>query len=389
MRAAAALSHAPEGGIAAAEAADAVGQRLEVGCDLAVVFCTADHLDDVASIAAAVEARLEPGVLLGAVAQGVVGPGEEVESGPAVSVWAADLGGRRPEPFRAWSVRTPEGGIAVSGWPDPDPSRVTLVLADPLSFPSTEVVARIGATSPGHVIVGGLVTGGSEATRLLLDDRVHEDGAVGVVLPAGSMQAVVSHGCRPVGTPLTVTRAERNRILELAGEPATDRLRELLDEVEETDRYLLRAGGLHVGLVMDHQQDEYDTGDFRIRGVLAVDPDSGTITVGDLIDVGQVVQFQVRDGASASDDLQRRMLGVGPAAGGLLFTCNGRGQRLFGLPNHDIEVVEKELGGAVAGAFCAGEIGPVGARSEVHGFTASVLVFDPPLEGEPAPPGIA
>lgn len=375
MRTAAGLSHAPEGGIAAAEAADAVGQRLAVGCDLVVAFIAPDHLDDVPSIVAAIEARLEPGVLLGAVAQGVVGSGEEVESGPAVSIWGADLDGRRPEPFRAWSMRTPEGGIAVAGWPDPDPEQVTLVLADPYSFPASEVVARIGQQRPGHRIIGGLVSGGPERSRLLLDDRIHEDGAVGVVLPAEGLTTVVSHGCRPVGHPFTVTAAERNRILELGGEPATDRLQQLVEEVEEVDRHLLRAGGLHLGLVMDHQQDEYDTGDFRIRGVIGVDPDEGVITVGDLIDVGQVVQFQVRDGASATEDLQRRLTGAGPAAGGLLFTCNGRGQRLFGVPDHDVSLVEQELGGAVAGAFCAGEIGPVGRRSELHGFTASLLIF--------------
>ena len=375
MQVAAALSCAGDGGIAAAEAADTVGARIGVGCELVVVFASADHADAMTSIAAAVEARLEPGVIVGAVAQGVVGPAVEVESGSAVSVWAADLDGVQPQPFRSWSVRTPEGGIAVAGWPDPQPDEVTLVLADPFSFPATEVITRIGDQRPGHRIVGGLVSGGPGRSRLVLDDRLHEDGAVGVVLPAALVRTIVSHGCRPVGTPLTVTGADHNRILELAGAPATSRLRALLEEVEPADRELLRTGGLHLGLVVDHQQDHYLTGDFRIRGVLAIDPEAGSITVGDLIEVGQVVQFQVRDGRSATDDLQRRLTGIGPAAGGLLFTCNGRGRRLFGSPDHDLTMVGRELGGPVAGAFCAGEIGPVGDRSELHGFTASVVVL--------------
>ncbi len=378
MRGAAALSRSPEGDVAAAEAADEVGQRLDVGCDLAVVFVTPDHADQLRAIAAAIEARLEPGIVLGAVAQGVIGPGEEVESGPGVSLWAADLPGGRPQPFRAWSVRTPEGGLAVAGWPDPDPDQVTLLLADPFSFPTTEVIARVGEQRPGHAIVGGLVTGGTGRSRLLLDDRIHEDGAVGVVLPAASLRTVISHGCRPIGQPLTVTAAERNRILQLAGEPATERLQQLVGEVADHERELLRTGGLHVGLVMDDQRDRYATGDFRIRGVLGIDPDEGAITVGDLIEVGQVIQFQVRDGASASDDLQARVADVGPACGGLLFTCNGRGQRLFGVPDHDVSLIERVLAGPVAGAFCAGEIGPVGDRSELHGFTASLLIFDEP-----------
>jgi small ligand-binding sensory domain FIST len=375
MQVAAALSRAADGGIAAAEAADTVGSRIGIGCELVVVFATAEHTDEMASIAAAVEARLEPGVIVGAVAQGVVGPGEEVESGPAVSIWAADLAGATPQPFRSWSVRTPDGGIAVAGWPDPQLDEVTLVLADPFSFPATEVITRIGDQRPGHRIVGGLVSGGAGRSRLLLDGRLHEDGAVGVVLPAAAVRTIVSHGCRPVGTPLTVTGAERNRILELAGEPATSRLQALLEEVDPDDRELLRTGGLHLGLVVDHQQDHYLTGDFRIRGVLGIDPDAGSITVGDLIEVGQVVQFQVRDGRSATDDLERRLAGVGPADGGLLFTCNGRGRGLFSVPDHDVTMIGRELGGPVAGAFCAGEIGPVGDRSELHGYTASVVVL--------------
>jgi len=375
MHAAAALSRADDGGIAAAEAADTVGARIGVGCELVLVFATADHVAAMASIAAAIEARLEPGVIVGAIAQGVVGPGEEVETGPAVSIWAADLEGTLPQPFRSWSVRTPDGGIAVAGWPDPQPDEVTLVLADPFSFPTTEVIARIGEQRPGHRIVGGLVSGGSGRSRLLLDGRVHEDGAVGVVLPAAAVRTIVSHGCRPVGTPLTVTSADRNRILQLAGQPATSRLQALLEEVEPEDRELLRTGGLHLGLVVEPQQDLYLTGDFRIRGILEIDPDAGAITVGDLIEVGQVVQFQVRDGRSATGDLERRLSGVGPAGGGLLFTCTGRGRRLFGVPDHDVTMIGRELGGPVAGAFCAGEIGPVGDRSEVHGFTASVVVL--------------
>lgn len=375
MRAAAALSRTGDGGIAAAEAADVVGSRLGAGCRLALVFASSEHADDLESIAAAVEARLEPGVVLGAIAEGVIGPGEEVESGPAVSVWAADLDGTHLQPFRSWSMRTPDGGIAVAGWPDPHPDEVTLVFADPHSFPAAEVIARISDQCPGHRIVGGLLSGAGGRARLLVDNRIHDDGAVGVVLPASLVRTVVSHGCRPIGTPLTVTAAERNRILGLAGETATSRVAGLLEEVDAGDRALLRAGGLQIGLVTDAQQDQYETGDFRIRGVLGIDADDGAVTIGDLVEVGQVVQFQVRDRKSASEDLRIRMADIGPAAGGLLFTCNGRGRGLFGVPDHDVRAVEQRVGGAVAGAFCAGEIGPVGHRNELHGFTASAVIL--------------
>ena len=379
MRVAAAMSRTQEADIAAAEAADAAGARLVSGggsgADLAVVLVSAEHGPQLAAVAAAVEARLEPEVLVGAAAQGVLGPDEEVETGPAVVVWCADLGPGRAVPFRAWAMRPERGGVAVAGWPDTRPGELTLVLADPFSFPMADVARRLGEDRPGQPIVGGLVTPGQGDSRLVLDGRMHEDGVVGVVLQDVETRTVVSQGCRPVGEPLTVTAVDRNRILELAGAPATQRLRELLDEVDAADRDLIERGGLQVGLVVDEVRDDYRPGDFLIRGVLGVDPDAGTITVGDLVAAGQTVQFQVRDADSARTDLAWRLTGVGPAAGGLLFTCNGRGSRLFGTPDHDLRRVSEELGGPVAGAFCAGELGPVGGVSHLHGFTACVVAL--------------
>jgi small ligand-binding sensory domain FIST len=378
VRVSAAMSRTQEADLAAAEAADAAGVGLgTVSADLAIVLVTPDHGDGLAAVAAAVDARLEPGVLLGAVAEGVVGPDAEVEAGPAVVVWTADLGEGRAVPFRAWTLRPERGGIAVAGWPETAPGELTVVLADPFSFPMAEVVRRVGAERPGQPITGGLVTGGQGYSRLLLDGEVHEDGAVGVVLQRVATDTIVSQGCRPVGEPLTVTAVDRNRILELAGAPATRRLRELLDEVDEGDRDLLQHGGLQLGLVADEVRDDYSPGDFLVRGVLGVDPEAGVITVGDLVHVGQTVQFQVRDAASARADLRQRLHGMGPADGGLLFTCNGRGRALFGEPDHDLRRVTEELRAPVAGAFCAGELGPVGARSHLHGFTASVVVLGP------------
>ena len=379
MRVAAALSRTEEADLAAAEAADAVGVALgSASADLAVVLVSAEHAEDLAAVSAAVETRLEPEVLIGAAAQGVLGPDEEVEVGPAVVVWCADLGPGRAVPFRSWALRPQRGGIAVAGWPQTSPGELTLVLADPFSFPMADVARRVGRDRPERPIIGGLVTPGQGRSRLLLDGRVHEDGVVGVVLQDVPTSTVVSQGCRPVGEPLTVTAVDRNRILELAGAPATDRLRELLDAADPVDREQMERGGLQIGLVVDEVRDDYVPGDFLVRGVLGVDPDAGVITVGDLVEVGQTVQFQVRDAASAHDDLQARLATTSPAAGGLLFTCNGRGQGLFGEPDHDLHQVRAAVQGPIAGAFCSGELGPVGRASHLHSFTASVLVLGGP-----------
>lgn len=392
MQVAAALSHTAEGGVAAAEAADAAGVRLaalaaDAPCDLAIVFVSPEHVDALEDVAAAIEARLEPGVLIGAVAQGVIGPGEEVESGAAVAVWAAALEGGWVQPFRAWTLRPSGGGLAVAGWPDTLPGDVTVVLADPHSFPAGEVARRIGEQRPGQPLVGGMVTGDDSRSRLVIDGRVHEDGAVGVVLRDVDVDPIVSQGCRPIGEPFTVTSSVRDRVLELGGEPATGRLDRVLAALDDPDRELVSQGGLHLGVVVDEVQDAYRAGDFLVRPVLGVEQESGALTIGDAVPVGRTVQFQVRDAASADADLAERLATFGRSVGALLFTCNGRGARLFGRPDHDVTAVTTALGvdQAVIGAFCSGELGPIGRQSYLHGLSASVAVFGSMEYDDPDP----
>lgn len=373
MRVGAALRVTEDADVAAMEAADEVAQELgDEPCRLAVMFASPHHRDDLAGVGAAVGARLQADVRLGAVAQGVAGPAREVESEAALAVWAAAFEEGEAEPFRSWAVNRPEGGMAVAGWPDSRSGDLILLLADPFSYPAAQVARHVSEERPGHRILGGLVSGGRGASRLLVGDEVHDEGAVGVVLHGVDVRPVVSQGCRPVGEPLTITAAEDNLILELAGEPAVDRLKSLFDDVEPADRELMQSG-LHLGLVADEYLEDFATGDFLIRSVMGVDQERGAVAVGDHVSVGQVVQFQVRDADSAHQDLLDHL--DGPAEGALLFTCNGRGQRFFGEPDHDAGLLGEHLTRAVAGAFCAGEIGPVGERSFVHGFTASMAVF--------------
>ena len=211
--------------------------------------------------------------------------------------------------------------------------------------------------------------------RLLVDDSSHADGAVGALLAEDvSPQAVVSQGCRPIGRPYIVTRADGHMIHELGGRPALERLLTTLELLPPVDRQLAEQG-LHCGVVIDETKDEFDRGDFLIRGVLGVDRATGAVAVGDTIAVGSTVQFQVRDATSADEDLHALLTGRA-ARGALVFTCNGRGRRLFGTPDHDATVVGDLLGtSALAGMFCAGELGPVGGRNAVHGFTASIAIF--------------
>jgi small ligand-binding sensory domain FIST len=345
--------------------------------DLALLFVTAPHAGAMEDVAAAVRSTLGPGTLLGCTAESVVGGAREVEGRPGVALWAGHTG--HVTPFHARVAPTPDGDTVV-GWPEAHDPPALLLLADPFTFPAEDVLRRLAEDRPDLPVVGGLASGAVApgGNRLVVDDRVVSDGAVGAFLgPEVDVTTVVSQGCRPVGEPFVITKAEGNIVYELAGRPALERLQDLARALDEEDRQLL-SQGVHFGRVIDESKTTFGPGDFLIRNVLGGDPTNGAIAVGDVVEVGSTAQFQVRDAASADQDL-RRMLEGRTADGALLFTCNGRGSRLFGRPDHDAEVVaERVPGGAVAGMFCAGELGPVGRRNFLHGFTASVVLFRGP-----------
>jgi small ligand-binding sensory domain FIST len=195
------------------------------------------------------------------------------------------------------------------------------------------------------------------------------------------MLPCVSQGAAPLGREVTITSADGNVIHELAGRPALETVEQIIAELSPRERALI-AAGLLIGIVIDGGKPEYEQGDFLVRGVLGADPESGSLVVGASVQEGQVVRLQARDARSADEDLRRALklrvealAGAAPA-GALVFSCNGRGHAMFGSPDHDAAAVQRELGGTpAAGFFAAGEIGPVGGRSFLHGFTATVAVF--------------
>ena len=370
---ASALSLHPDAAAATGEVVGQVLDQLGPGPDLAALFCSPHHVDAVADVAASVRALLGPGVLLGATGVAVVGGTREVEDEPGVSLWAARLPAP-PRPVRVTAARTPSGtAVGGLGAGTCGPGEVLVLLADPSSLPLDEVVELLGGLDPPVPVVGGAASAARGGNRLVLDGEVVSDGGVGVVLPAGTATTlVVSQGCRPVGDPMIVTRAERNLLVELAGRPALDRLEQVVLSAGPEERDHL-ARGLHLGVAVDEHQMDFDRGDFVVRNVLGADRGTRALAV------GTTVQFQVRDARAADDDLRDRLAQAAtgpPADAALMFTCNGRGRRLFGEPDHDALAVEAVVpSGAVAGMFCAGEIGPVGGRSFVHGFTASIVLF--------------
>jgi small ligand-binding sensory domain FIST len=346
-------------------------------CQLALVFAGPGNLDHAAEGLAAVRDRLSPDALVGCGAQGVVGSGRELEEG-GVAVWAATLPDAEVEPFHIEVV--PAGnGLVVTGVPDLDGAESAILLADPYSFPAEALLAQLSEARPGLPVVGGMASAG-QGDALLYGDEAVSSGAVGVVLRGTGLRSCVSQGARPVGPEMTVTAGEGTVIEELASEPALERLRRAVAELDPAEQEKA-ARGLLIGLVTDPNKPDYERGDFLVRGLIGADEENGSLTVGTPVRVGQTVRLQVRDAAAAHEDLMealdREAAALGrPPAGALLFTCNGRGSAMFGTPDHDARAVAEAFSNApTVGFFCAGEFGPVGERNFVHGFTATLAVF--------------
>jgi small ligand-binding sensory domain FIST len=386
---AAALSTAPQADRALDDVCSQALAPLAGRPDLALVFFSPHHWDAVPAIAATLHERLAPRCLLGCVGESIVGNEREIEAGPALSLWL----GRWSRPveldsFHLTLEQTPDGP-SLFGWPDSivggDPQKsAVLLLGDPFTFPVHEFLQQINADQRGLRVMGGMASGirGPGQCRLLLNGKVLENGAAGVVLQGEApVRSIVSQGCRPIGRPLIITRGQDNLIAELGGRPPLQVLQEMWPTLSPRDQALFQQG-LHLGLAMTEYRDQFQRGDFLVRNVLGLERESGSLAITDHVRVGQTVQFHVRDAETADEDLRTllqmdRSAHPAKPAGALLFTCNGRGTRLFPEPNHDAGLLRTEAGPVpAAGFFAQGELGPVGGQNFIHGFTASVVLFE-------------
>jgi small ligand-binding sensory domain FIST len=381
MRCAVALSTKREGEAALREVVD----RLSEGfageqADLALVFASIHHADVLGRLGAELTARGLGRHVFGCTGETIIGEDREVEGDPALSAWAIRLPGAELKPIR---VDSGDDGLDTLRGFTNGPDSI-LLLGDPFSFAPDPWLQKLGAVAPGLRVMGGMASASHvpRENRLLLDGQVFEEGAVGMVLGGEvSIRTLVSQGCRPIGRPMIVTKVDRNLIRELGRRPCLEVLREIFEELTEDDQERVQSG-LHIGRVINEYQDSFRRGDFLVRNVMGAD-DAGGIAVTDLLRVGQTVQFHVRDAETADEDLrglvdsERLDHSDAQVAGALLFSCNGRGTRLFSESDHDVGVLRERFGPIpVAGFFAMGEIGPIGGQNFVHGYTASVVLFE-------------
>ncbi len=307
---AAALSQASQTAQAVDEVCSTLGSVNSLPPALVLAFFSPHHLASARQLAEELCQRLKPACLLGCVGETIIGNDREVEQDPAVAVWAAHWVGRvEMTPFHLVLERTSEGA-SLLGWPDSlvagsVQDSAILLLGDPFTFPVDLFLRQINEDAPGLRVLGGMASGvhGVGQCRFLFGDSVRDQGAVGVVLQGAlGLRSIVSQGCRPVGRPLVITRAEDNDILELGGKPALEQLRDLWQSLTPQEQRLMQQG-LHIGRVINEYQDLFQRGDFLVRNVVRLDRESGALAITDRVRVGQTVQFHVRDSATADEDL--------------------------------------------------------------------------------------
>ncbi|HUU82911.1 MAG TPA: FIST N-terminal domain-containing protein [Phycisphaerae bacterium] len=357
---------------------------------LLVFFCSAHFEDELESIVELLRLWSPSAMLLGCTAEGTIGAGRELQRGCSMSALAGVLPGVDIHPFRLTQEQL-EAKDAADDWTDPlgvaaDTSAVMVALGDPFSFDVLEFLEKINAALPGVPVVGGMASAAEQPgqTRLILGDRVHREGMVGVTLTGNiTVRTVVSQGCRPIGQPFVVTKGDRNVIRELGGKPPVVQLNKVFQDLTPKEVALAKQA-LFVGRVINEYQDAFARGDFLIQNIVGLDPEGGAIAVAAQVRVGSTVQFHVRDAECADEDLRTLLGGVSPGvaetppAAAMLFDCNGRGIRMWPHEGHDVGILRELCGPIpVAGFFAAGEIGPVGGKNFVHGFTASIALLSP------------
>jgi len=327
-------------------------------------------------------------LLAGCSSSGVIAGAEEIESAGGLVLSLYSLPGAKLKVVRFtqeqveaatdknyWPVET---GIApgnVNGW---------LAFIDPFHMDAEAWLRSWNENYSSSPVYGGLASGNfpEPLTQIYLDGEVLEEGGVAIAVGGEvALSGVVAQGCTPIGETWTLTRVEQNLIRHIGNRPAYAVLAETVNQLSPAEQQQAR-GNLFIGLVVNEYLEDFHRGDFLVRTLIGGDPNSGVLAVGALPRAGQTIQFQRRDPASASQDMndllenaQKNLAGT-TIYGGCLFCCTGRGKNLFGRTSHDAGLVQDHFGPlGLAGFFCNGEIGPIGEKNFLHSHTAALALF--------------
>ncbi|MCP4444367.1 MAG: hypothetical protein GY811_03355 [Myxococcales bacterium] len=361
------------------EAAESILASLGDSPDLVIAFVSGTHSDHYSSLPASLRKSFPHATIFGCCAGGVIGNGQEVEGEDAVTLMAALLPGVSIQSFHL--------GADPVAWPaqvgvDPDQAPEFVVLTDPLSCDPAVLVPWLDAAFPDSTKIGGVASGCHVAGEcvLLEGDELHRTGAIGLALVGNiEIDTIVAQGCKPVGSPMFITRAKGQVLYELDGQASVLTLERLLATLDDDDRELAR-NSLFVGMVMHDKREVYEHGDFLIRQIVGADAEGQALAVSDEVREGSIAQFHLRDGHTSAADLKELLSKhqYCKPEGALLFSCMGRGQGLYGEANHDTKLFHSQMGDVpMSGFFGNGEIGPVQGQTFLHSYTSAFGLLRP------------
>ena len=359
--------------------------------DLTIIFVSPQFKDKYEEIPKLIRDRISSRHFLGCSGGGIIGGGKEAEQQAAFSMTCANLPDVEIQGIHTDTMKLPDQDTAPSVWRewlgvDVEKNPSFIFLADPFSFQGEEFLAGVDFAYPNSSKVGGLASGAQAqgGNALYLNDKIHNNGLIGLALSGNiGMDTIVAQGCRPIGEPVKVSKCDGTLLTGMDGQPPLELLQSVYEGLDENDKSLVQTS-LFLGIEMDPLKDNPQQGDFLIRNIMGVEREIGGIHVGTLLREGQLVQFHLRDKAMSAEDLKLMLTrykankNFKNTSGALLFSCLGRGQYLYGKPNHDADMFRDHIGDIpLGGFFCNGEIGPVGKTTFLHGYTSSFGIFHP------------
>ena len=392
MRWSSAVSDAPSVADAVSQCAATIeAEFVAPAADLIVAFASAHHATDFEAVPELVRQHIGDGLLIGCSGGGVIGAGREVEHRPGFAMTVAHLPDVELAPFHIENDTLPDADSAPEKWEALVGTRADvqpqfILLADPFSIAAESLLMGLDYAFPKSVKIGGLASGAQQpgGNALYLADNLHRSGAVGVAMHGAiAVDTIVAQGCRPIGRPMQVTSCSKNTLLELDERKPLEVLKTIFEGLSERDQQLV-SHSLFLGVVMDPLNDSPQLGDYLIRNIIGADHERGALAIGEMLKEGQTVQFHLRDAETSVQDLDALLSRYGSEnpiyedTGALLFSCLGRGEYLYGRPDHDTDMFREKVSAMpLTGFFCNGEIGQVDGTTYLHGYTSSFGIFRP------------
>ncbi len=349
--------------------------------DVAIAFVSAAYGAAIERLPQLLRPLIGDSLLFGCNAGGLIGGGSEEEEEPGLALLCGRLPDAAFTSLHLEQATLPPLSASRENWwrlldLGPESGASFMLLADPGTLDAEACARGIDRAFPGSTVIGGLTSGMLEpgTARLLTNGEIHRSGGMLLALTGNVViDSVLAQGCRPIGDPLFVTACDGNLVSELDGRRPKELLTALFATLDEADR--ARFGdALCIGLALPGPRQAVGAGDFLMRNVLGLDPDSGALWIGSRVARNAVVQFHLRDGKSASEELESRLAaslrGFLPPAAALLFACAGRGRSMFGVSGHDSGTLRRMIDIPVAGMFSAGEIAPIQGATFVHGYSS-------------------